>query len=216
VDAAGTTATCTSASIAGIDSLNVNSGAGDDSVTVAGSAPRTLAAYINGGDGNDDLNGGPEDDFIQGGLTGSDQISGGTGDDSLQSDTDGDSLNGNGGDDLMVVDFPCEGANVVGGGGKDKVGFDPSRTPAFGQIGGAISSPGVGNCHAGHISNDIDSLEGSNLGDTLIGNGHENTLVGRGGNDTLIGKGGTDELDGGPGGDKCKAGNAKHDVEHAC
>ncbi|HEY8640760.1 MAG TPA: hypothetical protein VIL53_09675 [Solirubrobacterales bacterium] len=80
LDPSATTATCASSSISGIDSLTLNGGGGGDSVSIDASAPRTLAAYLDGGDGNDVLNGGPEDDFIQGGESGQDTLDGGGGD----------------------------------------------------------------------------------------------------------------------------------------
>ncbi len=110
------------------------------------------------------------------------------------------------GDDLIVVDFACEGEHVSGGAGKDKVGFDPDRSGVSARIGGAITSPGFNICATGQIANDVESLEGSGLADTLIGNGRANSLVGRGGDDTLIGKGGADDLQGGPDNDVCNGG----------
>ncbi len=92
LDASAMTATCVSSSISGIDSLALGGGAGPDSISIDGSVPRTLAAYLDGGDGNDVVNGGPEDDFIQGGESGQDMLDGGGGDDSLQSDTGADVL----------------------------------------------------------------------------------------------------------------------------
>jgi Ca2+-binding RTX toxin-like protein len=206
LDASAMTATCVSSSISGIDSLALGGGAGPDSISIDGSVPRTLAAYLDGGDGNDVVNGGPEDDFIQGGESGQDMLDGGGGDDSLQSDTGADVLSGGPGDDLMVVDFACEGEHVSGGAGKDKVGFDPNRSGVSARIGGAITSPGSNICATGQITNDVESLEGSGLADTLIGNGRANSLVGRGGDDTLIGKGGADDLQGGPDNDVCNGG----------
>jgi Ca2+-binding RTX toxin-like protein len=215
LDASATTATCVSSSISGIDSLALGGGAGADSISIDGSVPRTLAAYLDGGDGNDVVNGGPEDDFIQGGESGQDMLDGGGGDDSLQSDTGADVLSGGPGDDLMVVDFACEGEQVSGGGGKDKVGFDPDRSGVSARIGGVITSPGSNICAAGQIANDVENLEGSGLADTLIGNGRANSLVGRGGNDTLIGKGGADDLQGGPGNDVCNGGGG-HNHTASC
>lgn len=201
----GTVATC--ASVGGIDTLAVSSGEGNDTVKIGDSVPRTLAAYLNGGEGSDVINGGPEDDFIHGGASGQDTLNGGDGDDSLQSDSGGGRVHGGDGDDLIVISRPCNGENVQGGPGVDRVAFNPAPSGVLATIGGEIWAGG--GCQPGSIGSDVENLEGSKHADTLIGDGGPNSLTGRKGDDTLVGRGGSDELEGGPGRDTCAGGGGR-------
>jgi Ca2+-binding RTX toxin-like protein len=198
----GAVATCVSAG--GIDTLAVNGLGGDDELAVRGSVPRTLAAYLDGGHGDDAIRGGPGDDFLHGGPSGADRLAGGGGDDSLQSDSGGAVLRGGPGDDLLVVSRPCGGEDLRGGAGKDRVGFNPAPHGVFAAIGGRVE--GGGGCRPGRVAADVEGLEGSRHADTLIGDGGPNSLAGRRGDDLLLGRGGPDELEGGPGADTCDGG----------
>lgn len=198
----GTVATCVSGR--GIDTLAVNGRGGNDEIAVSKGVPRTLAAYLDGGHGNDAVHGSPGDDFIHGGPSGADRLVGRGGDDSLQSDSGGDTLRGGPGDDLLVVSQPCGGEDVRGGGGKDRVGFNPAPHGVFAAIGGRVG--GGDGCRPGRIAADVEGLEGSRHADTLVGDDGANSLAGRQGDDLLFGRGGPDELDGGPGRDACYGG----------
>src|SRR5436190_293989 len=70
--------------LAGVKSILVNAGDGNDSVSVAGGTKYRLAipATLNGGNGNDSLTGGEAGDLLNGNA-GDDLLNGGVGDDSL-------------------------------------------------------------------------------------------------------------------------------------
>lgn len=72
---------------------------GDDNLQVAGGVK--LAAWLDGGAGNDRLHGGAGHDVLFGGL-GSDQLLGGQGRDLLVGDEGADRLNGNARDDILI------------------------------------------------------------------------------------------------------------------
>jgi Ca2+-binding RTX toxin-like protein len=94
-----------------ITSIAVNSGAGDDKVSVGSSV--SLPATINGGDGNDTLSGGAGADTIDGGA-GADRISGGLG---------ADVLNGGAGNDTI---YSADGVKDTVDGGENAVANDGS------------------------------------------------------------------------------------------
>src|SRR4051812_19008357 len=104
-----------------ITSIAVNSGAGDDKVSIGSSV--SLPATINGGDGNDTLSGGAGADTIDGGA-GADRISGGLG---------ADVLNGGAGEDTNYFPPGVEGTGR--GGGEARAQHGRSGGPAL--LGGA-------------------------------------------------------------------------------
>ena len=111
-------------------SVTVNAGLGDDTVTLFGRGDFTVSAgggadVITGGAGNDTLLGGLGDDLISGGTGndvingggGNDEVIGGIGDDDLQGAGGDDELLGGRGDDLLTGE---SGADLLNGGS----GFD--------------------------------------------------------------------------------------------
>ncbi len=74
---------------------------GNDNIQVAGGV--RVAAWLDGGGGNDRLHGGAGHDLLFGGL-GSDQLQGGQGRDLLVGGPGADRLNGNAGDDILIGD----------------------------------------------------------------------------------------------------------------
>lgn len=132
------------------------------SASFATAFPRDLTAHVTGGNGDDTLIGGDEEDVLFSGPTGEDRLYGHDGDDALLSEsrkwptacptcleqkpkaaayTDGgDELFGGPGDDQLVADYPCGHHLYSGGGGKDVAGF--ARSGRFGitaQLAGAAS-----------------------------------------------------------------------------
>lgn len=97
---------CEAASIGGFE---VNSGAGDDVVTVAREI--TLPVTLRGGAGNDDLVGGAGNDRLIGGAgddrligrAGADSLFGGPGDDRLIGCSGNDLLRGEAGEDVLLA-----------------------------------------------------------------------------------------------------------------
>ena len=140
-------------------------GDGNDHVRLAQAAAKTapefpldMTAHVDGGNGDDILEGGDEQDVLFTGPTGADHLFGNDGDDALLSEsrkwpgkdcaandadptcaenkptaanyTDGaDELSGGNGDDQLVADYPCGGHLYSGGAGRDIAGF--ARSGAF-------------------------------------------------------------------------------------
>ena len=133
-----------------------------------------------GSDGNDQLTGGPNDDFLAGGL-GADQLLGLGGNDHLQ-----------GGPDSDVLD---------GGPGLDLADYSEHTDPVVIDLGGGL---GPKLASAGGSEDELTHIEGAVGGsgdDTLIGSECDDHLEGGPGNDLLIGGLGADHLEGGPGND---------------
>ena len=92
--------------------LTVNALGGDDTVVVNTALLRTVT--INGGDGNDTVNGSPDDDIINGG-NGLDTLNGGAGDDRISGNDADDTMNGDAGNDVMVWN-PGDDNDIMNGG----------------------------------------------------------------------------------------------------
>ena len=103
--------------------LEVETGRGDDLVTIAASIP--LPCSLIGDSGNDTLIAGTDDDTLLGGA-GDDSLSGQAGNDDLLGGPGDDTLNGQAGDD-----------NLYGGAGADHLAGDAGRDGLFGGIGDA-------------------------------------------------------------------------------
>jgi Ca2+-binding RTX toxin-like protein len=104
---------CEAAAIAGFE---INTGVGDDTVTLGATVP--VPATIRGGEGADVLTGGAGNDKLIGGP-GNDELTGRGGDDLLIGGAGNDTLNGGAGDDTLRGGL---GGNVlIGGPGKNTV-----------------------------------------------------------------------------------------------
>lgn len=160
---------------AGVTTMRLDGGDGNDTVVddvrpVPVSAVRW--AEIEGGEGNDHLQGSKLDESFDGGP-GADYVSGGRGTDSAKENrVDAD---GNG----VTVTLDAKPNDGVPGEGDD---IRAVRT--------VVGGPGA------------DTLSGSNRDERLYGGGGDDRLFGRGGNDYLVGGGGVDALDGGSGRDR--------------
>jgi len=180
--------------ILGLGSIDVDGGAGSDSVdysvlpavnaisveldgsntvvlSVAGSTNQSLTAVENvtGGQGDDVITGDNNDNTLEGGV-GDDTLQGSDGDDTLIGGSGSDTADYSKAGGSVVVDLQIDEATDDGDGGTDN-----------------LSS--------------IENLSGSNFDDVLIGNASDNTLDGNAGADTLRGGAGVDVLDGGTGRD---------------
>lgn len=176
-----------------IADIVIESGGGDDQVTVRGftsdQAVRVLAGnghdivqiegpssnVVSGGDGNDALIGGSGSDTLNG-QDGDDSINGGAGDDVLNGGRGRDELNGDDGNDLARGDEDAD--TVRGGDGNDSLQGNAGR----------------------------DSLSGGAGADTMQGGGQQDILRGGGGADSLFGGSGNDVINGGNGSDFISAG----------
>ena len=201
-------------------------GAGNDTIEIGGSFPRDFTAYLDGGQGDDILHGGPGQDQMTCSEPGRDEMYGHAGDDALISESDdGDLLSGGEDNDQLVTNNPCGGHEFIGGSGQDIAGFARVgvKKPVHAQLGGKAEGAGAfhgyamspGTCEADksrwtRLADDLEILEGGDLNDVLWGNDAANTIWGRegddeirgfGGDDILEGHMGKDELFGGPGRD---------------
>lgn len=129
---------------------------GNDTFELTGDFPREFEATVSGGEGNDHLIGGDEQDIFFTGVTGTDTLEGNGGDDALIGEShhtamwdsgdrpkvadyhDGaDTFDGGDGDDQLVVDYVCGGHTYIGGKGHDIAGFARSGIhPIHAQLGG--------------------------------------------------------------------------------
>jgi Ca2+-binding RTX toxin-like protein len=192
--------------------------------------------YVDGGAGNDTINGAQGADTLVGG-TGDDNIYGLGGDDVIKAGDDNDWVHGDGFPLPGVISYcPAElfGADVIDLGAGNDIGFgDGNNDVLFGGGGndelwgdGWLSYVakeyhgqdflvgGVGNDKLIGGGND-DVLYGGRNDDTLYGDDFDDDsalagdddLHGDEGNDLLIGRGGDDQLDGGTGDDDLRGGD---------
>lgn len=169
--------------------INIDTGAGDDKVTISSNVPYS-SSTISGGGGNDKLAGGKGNDLVSGG-DGNDTVDGGSaGGDSLIGNADFDTANySHRTDDLTITldNKANDGAN--GGAEHDNV-----------QTEEVI-------CGAGD-----DTVTGSSDDDFIAGGAGDDVLKGMNGNDDLIGSTGTDQLLGANGDDFLQAKNQDRDT----
>jgi Ca2+-binding RTX toxin-like protein len=205
--------------------------AGDDVLRVGEGLPRDFTPTVDGGPGDDVLQGASGPDILFAGESGHDELYGHAGDDALISEShDGDLLAAGDGNDQLVSNFPCAGHLYRGGDGQDIAGFARVGTShrVMAQLGGATASPS--NFHGralspGTCGNDpaswtilepgLEILEGGSLNDVLYGDDGPNTIWARdgddevrgfGGDDVLVGNTGNDHVYGGPGRDILRGG----------
>jgi Ca2+-binding RTX toxin-like protein len=210
--------------IGGVAVNPTNGTAGNDSITVVSTAalPLTEPVTVNGGAGNDTIDGGNGTNTLNGGDgndsmtagTGRDVFDGGAGVDAVSYSTRTAALNvtldnvANDGQttiislpppSLPIVIFENDNVrdtveNVIGGSGNDVI------------VGPALN---VNNVFTGNGGND--RLQGNGGNDTLNGGAGDDTLIGNAGDDVLSGSTGNDKLLGGNGNDILFGGD-NHDV----
>jgi len=178
----------------GVDAIIINTLGGNDRVEIGSGVVDTIGAaigvVIDGGSGNDKLEGGDGDDDIDGG-SGKDKIHGHDGDDTLNGGDGGDKIDGGDGDDT-----------ITGGGGKDKIGGGDGDDDIDGGDGGDKIDGDDGN----------DTIRGMAGRDKIRGGDGDDDLEGGDDDDDLRGDDGDDALDGGDGDDKLKGGHGSdHD-----
>ncbi|MGH2939618.1 MAG: calcium-binding protein [Solirubrobacterales bacterium] len=196
-----------------VDAIEANLLGGNDELTIGQGVPSSVPSTLEGGTGSDELVGGPANDVLYAGEDHDpDTLEGGGGNDVLygvnifhpKKDSGAATMNGGPGSDLMIGGQPCDGDTFNGGPGEnDSASFarvhNSGSVAVEATIGGAVTTPGVGNCTPGNIDSSTEKIEGSPGNDILTGDNGPNTLLGRGGNDKLDGKGGFDECNGGSG-----------------
>jgi Ca2+-binding RTX toxin-like protein len=188
----------------GIDVLSVDAKAGND--LVDGSA-LTISVTIYGGDGDDTLIGGSNDDHLYGQ----------DGDDDLIGNLGADYLDGGAGSDGIVGDMGTIERELVSGGGMGMLlATQNGKLEAYVDRPGAIRrkvtltnpSEGGDDTLVGGTGDDYlhggagdDSLDGGDGVDALFGDDGNDALSGGAGDDHLYGGAGDDVLDGGAGAD---------------
>lgn len=185
--------------------IEVDLGAGNDSLDAVANASQLFATTVLGGEGNDTLSGG----------AGNDSLDGGVGDDMLRdtnaivrSDrTPGNRLIGGDGNDgitgSLADDFISGGIGndtIAGGAGHDLIDAGDGNDNIRGNGGFDTIMGGDGN---DTLSGDqsADTIYGGSGSDRIAGRGGNDRLFGEDGNDTIIGEEGFDRIDGGDGND---------------
>jgi Ca2+-binding RTX toxin-like protein len=157
----------------GVSYIYVFGNGGNDTINVSAASAGSIAASIDGGDGDDQLS-----------LNFDGGIWGGEGDDVIfLSDSFQGVVSGDGGNDQIFVSGECVDAEAWGGDGNDLI--DASENNYH-----VVLHGGEGN----------DTIYGSDYNDQIYGDGGLNSLYGLGGNDTIYCRNGAaDDVDGGAG-----------------
>jgi hypothetical protein len=181
-------------------------GADGDDTLAAGPLTAVIAAAqanqqqirveLDGGHGNDTLNGSFEDDILRGGG-GADTLRGGAGADVLAGDGVPSAPTGR-----LQPDAPPADDVIDGGPGVDTVSYAGRSEPVTVDL--AAGSGGG----AGEVDRltAVENVDGGSGGDTLLGDDGPNLLSGAAGADRLDAGAGNDELDGGSGSDELRGG----------
>jgi Ca2+-binding RTX toxin-like protein len=172
--AALTKVTCPTA---GVNSVTVDVGDGNDTVNLAG---LTIPASVVDGPGNDTVTGGSSNDTFVG-SSGDDTLNGGPG-----NDTFGDA-GGAGADTLS------------GGAGADTADYSSRTVPLTVSLDDQAGDGAAG--EGDNVRSDIETVNGGSQADHLIGSAGNDTLRGSGGDDVFDGGGGADTISGGSGND---------------
>jgi len=167
---------------------------------------------VEGGAGNDILNGGVSDEAFYG-DDGNDTLNGSGGDDFLEGGVGDDAINGGTGFDTasyseaaagVTVSLAVSGAQNTGGAGLDTLtGIEDLLGSVFAD---RLTGNDSGNILVGDAGND--QIDGNGGHDLLDGGNGDDYLFGRLGNDTLIGGLGYDRMYGGVGDDTYYANDA--------
>jgi len=155
-------------------SIVINSGAGNDRVTISGARGAIgIDAAVDGGTGNDRIQTAAGDDDVEGG-DGADTILSGSGDDFVLGDAGNDNINaghdddqvyGGAGNDTLLG---ASGSDTLGGDNEDNLRFRGVATPAR-VVGDDSLNGGAGNDHLlGGVNSDF-ITDDENGEDTMTG-----------------------------------------------
>jgi Ca2+-binding RTX toxin-like protein len=177
------------------NSLTIDAGGGDDTVSLSSvDALWTAAIFVNGQDGNDQ--------FAASSLAQGASLSGGAGEDVFSLGARDDSLDGGEGIDRVEesadVNFVLSDTHLTGLGGNPLHSIERARLS-----GGAGANVIDAQAFSGSVIltglGGADTLFGGAGNDDLFGGGGKDLLDGGGGDDRLTGQGGDDTLNGGTG-----------------
>ncbi len=213
--------------------LRIETGDGDDTITVAPSVAAGVTVdggagddTITGGAGADTLIGGQGEDVIVGG-NGGDALHGGAGIDTLHGERGNDTLDGGAGNDIVTGGFGRD--ELAGGGGDDELvggGGDDTLDGGFGHdylsgqwgddviVGGDGDDELVGGSGDDHLSGErgTDTVRGGAGDDTISGGDGNDSLWGNAGDDTVTGQSGDDFIAAGSGDDRALGGDGDDTV----
>ena len=181
---------------ADVNRIEIDAGAGDDSITIIGTSE---SATIMAGDGDDTVQSGPGKDWIYGGP-GNDSLFGGDTRDIIRGEAGNDSILGEGGDDVLRGGDGLD--TIIGGDGNDL---------AFGEDGDDVIEGGVGNDKL-RSGGGNDTLRGGDGVDSIAGGGGHDLLNGGDDADIVSGNNGADRMNGGNGNDYMNAGAGQDTV----
>ena len=190
----------------------IDLGDGADRALIADIASGQSSLTVDGGDGDDALTGGNDNDTLKGGP-GSDVLAGAGLDDRLDGGPGGDVLRGGDGHDILDdgdAGGLLSGDLLNGGAGVDTVDYSRRTGPLtvdlqVDQVGG----------EAGESDElrRIEAVKGGFGDDTLIGSGQRDILFGELGDDRLHGLANRDSLSGGPGDDLLDGGSNRDNFD---
>jgi len=185
-----------------LDSV-VLAGMGGGDVLSATNFPSSVTVVLLGGDGGDGLTGGVESEevLVDGPDGGDDVLTAFGGDDALLHNDGADQLFGGDGNDLFLSVSICDGEAISGGPDRDNASWARLKAQEVGaNLGsGKAGQPGAGGtpqCSTGSLDSmqEIEDLEGSELGDVFYGDGGPNQLLGHLGPDTYFAAAGADTI----------------------
>jgi Ca2+-binding RTX toxin-like protein len=197
--AAPTGSTVTCAVPEAPDSVLLAGHAGGD-VLLAPGFPETVTVVLLGNQDGDSLTGGETEDTLVDGA-GNDTVAAGGRDDALPNNGGGDQLDAGPGEDLFISNAVCDGDLVDGGPDRDNANWANFGTGVAidmeAERAGLIGPQGEPSCAtAAQLTTlqEIEDIEGTNLGDNLFGNAGPNQLLGRAGQDNYLAGAGNDHL----------------------
>jgi Ca2+-binding RTX toxin-like protein len=218
--------------------FQVNGLGGNDSVSASPGVGAATLLSVDGGTGNDTVNGSDGPDLILGGE-GNDVLNGGGGDDRIAGDRGTDTMNGGSGDDTLVWNNG-DGTDVMNGDdGRDDI--EVNGAPAAGDIftvqpnaarikfdrtnlvpftldlgsSETMHANGLGgddSITVGEVGRFAVTASGGSGNDALTGGGSSEHFFGGSGNDTINPGGGLDVVSGDDGDDKVNVRDGKADV----
>lgn len=193
----------TSAEFSMLNTIVIDSGDGDDTIT----GSDDFAELLDGGDGNDIITGGAGDDTLDGG-DGDDSILGGDGLDLILGGNGQDTIDG--GADIDDIQAGDGQDSVDGGDGDDVINAGDGRDTVNGGA-GADSINGMSGTDLLNGDADNDTILGGSENDVVNGGDGNDIVNGQAGNDTVSGNAGDDTAYGGGGRDSL-LGNAGNDI----
>jgi Ca2+-binding RTX toxin-like protein len=167
-------------------------------VLLAPGLPEAVSVILLGNGEDDQLSGGETEDALVDGA-GDDVVSAGGRDDALPNNGGGDQLDAGSGEDLFISNAICDGDSLDGGPDRDNANW-----ANFGsgvaiemdeQTAGLIGPAGEPSCAStADLTSleEIEDVEGTNVGDNLVGDSGPNQLLGRAGPDNMLAGAGND------------------------